>query len=78
MYYEINVAKKRPTIYGVDGGYSHFFATDPRSCTTREKTAEVVRVLKEKFPEPEYKIDVSLWEQIGKGVNVTKLLEDKE
>ena len=70
MYYEINVAKKRPTIHGVDGGYSHFFATDKRSCQTYDQVKEVVKTLLEKFSEPEYKISVTRWDEIGHGVDM--------
>ena len=78
MYYEINVAKKRPTIYGVDGGYSHFFATAERSCQTKQQVTEVVKEFIEKFPEPEYQISVTHHPEVGKFIDVEKLLEDKE
>ena len=39
-HFEINVAK--------DG--EHFFATDPRSCTTREKTEAVLKAIRRAFP----------------------------
>ena len=78
MYYEINVAKRRDkAVYG-GSEYTHFFATAPRSCTTEGITKDVVKIFKEKFPEPEYKIDVTMWQNLGTGISVEKLLEDKE
>ena len=63
MYYEINVAK--------DG--RHFFATDKRSITNKNKLKEVYEVLKEKFPPEEgYDMIVSFVETIGKHIDMEK------
>ena len=64
MYYEINVA--------LNG--KHFFATDKRSITNKWKLKEVYNVLKEKFPQDEgYDISVTLYETIGKSINVEQM-----
>ena len=57
MYYEINVAVKdaKPGWNGKPT-YSHFFATTPRSITDENKLRQVIVILKEKFPEPEFQI----------------------
>ena len=61
MYYEINVA--------LNG--KHFFATTERSITNKWKLKEVYSVIKEKFPQEEgYEISVTLYETIGKSVDM--------
>lgn len=60
-YFEINVSKN-----GV-----HFFATAPRSLPVYSfnRVEEVLKVIREKFPESEgYKIGVTRWEITGKVV----------
>jgi hypothetical protein len=53
-YYEINVSELKK-----DGTYKHFFATSTRSITD-EKTAEkIFEIFKEKFPFPQYRLDLS-------------------
>lgn len=60
MYYEINVSKRdNPNTHLGKLGYSHYFATAPRSLTDRESAINMVKVFQEKFPEPEYQISVS-------------------
>jgi hypothetical protein len=74
MHYEINVAKKddKP---GWDGKphYSHFFATSERSIFGLAELRRVLGVFLEKFPEPEYNLTVTLWEDIGRQQNLDKL-----
>ena len=65
MNYEINIS--------LNG--THFFATHERSITSKLALEKVYPVLKEKFPEEEgYKISITLWETIGKSVDVKALL----
>ena len=60
-YYEINVSK--------DG--KHFFATAPRSLTSKHRMKEAFEKFKEAFTEEEgYKISVTYWESLGHGVDV--------
>ena len=66
MYYEINVAVFVPD--GGKGYYDHLFATAERSLTTELKAKQLFNLLKEKFPEPQYIVEVSRWEKIGHGV----------
>lgn len=55
-YYEINVALN---------GF-HFFATDPRSCPTKNEYKELLKVIKEKFPESEgYNVTATHWNCSG-------------
>lgn len=72
MYYEINVAKRQP-----NGEYHHFFATNARSCTNTTAVKEVYKKLAEVFPEPEYKIDVTKWEEHGFGVDMKKMMKEE-
>ena len=58
MHYTINVSK--------DG--THFFATAEHSCTSQLKLYEVYKAIKSKFPEPEYKVEVTEWRKSGKTV----------
>ena len=59
MWYEINVARL------VRGRYYHFFATDKRSITTRTELNQVYSKIKEAFPEPEYEVSVTRYEETG-------------
>lgn len=61
MWYDINVAK----LNELTGRYEHFFGTHERSCTNYIKFKEVYNVLKEKFPEPEFKVSATKWEHVG-------------
>lgn len=66
-YYEINVALN---------GF-HFFATDPRSCQTEKQYKELLKIIKEKFPESEgYHVTATYWDCSGKILD-TKQLETK-
>ena len=62
MEYEINVAKQRNGY----GYYAHYF----RVIVPYGKVKEVYRQLKEQFPEPEYKLDVTVWQKIGNSVDM--------
>lgn len=67
-HYEINVSYN-----GV-----HFFATHGRSITSERKLKDVLRIFMKKFPESEgYGISVSYWEEIGKYVDVDKVLSEE-
>ena len=69
MYYEINVAKKSKE------GYRHFFATAKRSITLLFDLHKVYKVFKTVFPEPEYKIDITKWEETGHGIDPKSLIQ---
>jgi hypothetical protein len=61
MYYEINIA--------LNG--KHFFATDERSITNKDKLEDIYNVFKEKFPKEEgYDISVTRFELAGKYINM--------
>jgi hypothetical protein len=79
MYYEINVAKKITKddgmIPSVIGQHHHFFATAKRSITDEKTLKKVYHVFRNVFPEPEYKIDITRWEEIGHGVDPMSLLK---
>ena len=76
MKFEINVAKKDSR-----GSYSHLFATAERSLTTYSKTVEVLQVLKEKFPAPEFNLSVSYDPETSQGYSAdcfeTEFLKDR-
>jgi hypothetical protein len=62
MHYEINVA--------LNG--SHYFATDKRSLTTAQKTAEVIADFNKRFPAAEgFSIGVTYYPGVGYGGDVT-------
>lgn len=65
MHYEIIVCKLNEK----DGHYYHLFATADRSCQNLHSLKEVYKELKEKFPEPLYKISVTYWENRGTPIN---------
>lgn len=69
MHYEINISKQTKE------GYRHFFATNPRSCETKEKTKILLQEFAEKFPEPEYKIMVTLFPEQMLPINIVELLK---
>ena len=70
MSYEINVAKKN-----ANGEYHHWFATAERSIDTRDKLIKVLKEFRIAFPEPEYNISITRYENIGYGMDIDKLLE---
>lgn len=71
MYYEINVSKKTK-----EGDYAHHFATASRSCESKAKTKILVREFTEKFPEPLYRVYVTLHTEQSFGVNLNDLLNE--
>lgn len=73
MYYEINVAKKDN-----HGGYSHYFATSPRSISTIKSLEEKVKDFGERFPYPEFDISVSKVEQSGIQVDFKSFLDNPD
>lgn len=68
MYYEINVAKQNKKI-GANGRYDHYFATAERSITDKQTLKKVYADLKKAFPEPDFKIEVTCWQKVGKPVD---------
>lgn len=68
MYYEINVSKMTKE------GFRHLFATNPRSCPTKDKVKSLLAEFAKKFPLPEYKIIVSLFPEQSLLVNIEELL----
>lgn len=78
MYYEINVAKKRPMIHGVDGGYGHLFATAPRSCDSEQKAKELALLLRKKFPKPEYNITMTYHPEVGQFLDLDTFVAKPE
>lgn len=59
MHYEINVS--------LNG--KHFFATDPRSLTTREKAKQVYDQFMVRFPEKDgFNVTVTKWENRGQDI----------
>jgi uncharacterized protein (DUF736 family) len=64
MWYEINVSKKNSK-----GMYIHFFATAKRSVTLWVDLRIVYNAIKSAFPEPEFKVDITKWEEIGHGID---------
>lgn len=70
MWYEINVAKKNSR-----GMYIHFFATAKRSVTLLADLHVVYKAIKAAFPEPEYKIDITQWQEIGHGIDPKSLIQ---
>jgi hypothetical protein len=79
MYYEINVSKKITKddgmIPSVIGQYHHFFATAKRSITDLKTLHKVYKVFKKVFPEPNYKIDITKWEETGHGIDPKSLIQ---
>jgi len=53
-YYLINVAKKNKK-----GQYVHLFATAQHSLTDKKTAEDVFELFKEKFPSPEYNLELS-------------------
>lgn len=63
MYYEINISQRDE-----DGRYQHLFATHKRSLTSRERAKRAYGLLVSRFPEPEFKLSISLYWEAGKYV----------
>ena len=63
MEYEINVAKPTMKEYS---GYKHYF----RVIVPYGSVKQVYKELKEKFPD--CKIDVTVWQKVGKQINMEK------
>ena len=78
MYYEINVAKQRKYTGSLSSTYQyvHLFATAKRSLTDREATIKLLQEFTEKFPEPEYNISVSYYEESGQGWSAKDFLNE--
>ena len=74
MYYEINVAKKFKGSMGIN--YKHFFATAPRSITSRDELKSVYAELKQAFPKPMYDITISYNPETSTGVNIKVDVDD--
>lgn len=68
MYYEINVSK----------GGKHYFATAERSINLRSKLIEVYEDFRVKFPEPEYEMSVSYWDNRGEMISPEEMKEMME
>jgi len=73
MYYEINVAKKSKS-----GGYSHFFATAKRSIKDTDVLASVLETILVAYPEPEYSVSVSKYEERGYRVDCRPFTQTPE
>lgn len=73
MYYEINVSKRITKddgmIPSVIGQYHHFFATAKRSIQDWKTLKKVYKTFKTVFPEPDYKIDITKWDEVGHGID---------
>ncbi|UTC29818.1 hypothetical protein BAJUN_01880 [Bajunvirus bajun] len=62
-HYAINVAKDNGRkAYGGGRSYSHFFRAEVRDTVPAKEAAAAIRAA---FPEPEYKVDVTLWQGRG-------------
>lgn len=64
MEYTINVAKWSNRHW--NGGYVHYF----KVTVQYGQVKEVYEQLKEKFPEPDFKIDVSRWQTVGTEIDM--------
>ncbi len=67
--YEINVAELLEDQATTRSRFVHLFATHPRSLTSQYETASLYDRLRERFPLPQFKITVSVWEE--KGIDIT-------
>ena len=82
MYYEINVSEQQHDRNGVTTivlgkpVYAHFFATAERSLQSQREMVAVLKVFKEKFPKPQYKLSVTYWETRGEELDVDTLLAE--
>jgi hypothetical protein len=66
MYYEINVSFRG----------QHLFATNPRSCVTEYDAKRILKLLVARFPEDDYKISITRWENRGQGIDANEFLAD--
>ena len=64
MEYTINVARWSSNHW--NGGYVHYF----KVTVPYLQVKEVYEQLKEKFPEPDYKIDVTRWQTVGEQLDM--------
>lgn len=69
MEYEINVAKWENRNWN-SGLYVHYF----KVTVSYGKLKEVYKQLKEKFLEPEYKLDVTECQRVGKSVDMANFI----
>ena len=75
MFYEINVHKNVRTHVSDDLTFEHFFATAPRSITTKAELKKVLTVFLVAFPEPMYGISVTLDREEREGVFISEIME---
>jgi len=70
MYYRINISKQNPEQIGKPFGphYVHYFATADNSLTDEHSARIVFADLKQKFPEPEFKVECTYWVKTGKSM----------
>lgn len=64
-HYEANVSRKT-----AGGKYLHFFGTHERSMVSRREAVEVAKELRARFPEPEFKVEVSGVTQYSQTVRI--------
>ena len=71
-HYRINVAKRSGVSFTGGDLYSHLFATAPDSGAmwSADKALMMLEMMQEKFPAPEYKVDMTHWR--CSGVDVTR------
>ena len=74
-HYYVNVAQLCRT--NGEDRYVHVFGTAEHSITNEQKCKFVYRMFKKKFPEPEYKVDVTWNEDIGKEVDTAGWAKDE-
>lgn len=67
-FWSINVAAKHGRDWEGKDKYAHFFKVDIKGHQVSEAQA-VFDELKERFPEPDFKITVTRWEVTGSHVN---------
>jgi hypothetical protein len=72
MYYEINVAKLNNK-----NEYVHFFATSPRSITSKDKLTEILKEFKVLFPSPKFNISASYHPEMSEGLDVEELINKR-
>lgn len=78
-HYEINVARARRNNKGeLTQNYMHLFATDIRSCVYMCQTVIALTEIKNRFPEPEFKVELTKVECSGRGLDVNKFLEENK
>lgn len=75
MYYEISVAERVGR--NASGGYRHLFATHPRSITNEREAKKAFDKIAQAFPEPDYHVSVTKWEERGESVTFTLTVKDK-